>query len=274
MTAAFLAAGVSPGLGTTNPIAVRTSVSSRSIYFADALTVRVTVIVDRRVIRAASVHPRAAFGDWDRLAPTRETSIVSGPYQIQTWLFEVACLQTTCLPHAGTLRVEFPEVVVSATTVDGASRTVRRAWPSVSIAQRFGASTKGASPVFDLDQDLPKLTFRVDPTRLAYALDAAAALFGILAFFVVARMLLSRRPARGGNTPALARALMLVRQSVVRPADDRRRAVGLLARVLDRDRATSLSATASDLAWSAGEPSPERLEGLVEMVETEREKQP
>jgi hypothetical protein len=85
------------------------------------------------------------------------------------------------------------------------------------------------------------------------------------------RHLLQRSP-RVSEIPPVARALGLVRESKSRPIEDRRSAVGLLARTLADDPDLSLSDTAARVAWSSREPQPDRLEELAEMVEKAHER--
>ena len=63
----------------------------------------------------------------------------------------------------------------------------------------------------------------------------------------------------------LARALRLAREAEGRPAPDKRRALGLLARLLGKPLATE----ASDLAWRRPPPERESLHALVSEVERE-----
>ena len=64
----------------------------------------------------------------------------------------------------------------------------------------------------------------------------------------------------------LERALALARDAERRPARDRRRALGLLARVLG-PRDPQLADEAEHLAWSAPAPTPVALADLVAEVE-------
>jgi hypothetical protein len=66
---------------------------------------------------------------------------------------------------------------------------------------------------------------------------------------------------------ALERALRLAREAERLPVPHRRRALGLLARLLGRDH---LSSAASDLAWSEHKPEPDELEALVSEIERGR----
>jgi hypothetical protein len=101
-------------------------------------------------------------------------------------------------------------------------------------------------------------------------------LYGAVVVLALAAMALAvteaRRLARRRHgepvVDELERALRLAREAESRPPPDRRRALGLLARLLDaRDR--RLSGTASDLAWA--EPEPERTAVATFVADVERE---
>jgi hypothetical protein len=264
---AVLAGGVAPALA-AGPLTVSTSVSNRYLYFADPVLAHVTVIVDRRDADPASVRVTQDFGDWEQLFLTGTTSTSAGPYTRRTWTYQIACLQPTCLPGLSPVSLHLAPVTVKAKLVSGSTLTVRHPWPKLSVAPRFGPAPRGAIPVFSLNSDLPRATYRVAPSGLALGLDLGAALLAGLGVWIVVREVLRRRPARPAHElPPLARALNLLREAKVRPADDRRRAAGLLARTLATDRDDDLSVTASRVAWGAPEPAPARLEELAQTVE-------
>jgi hypothetical protein len=64
----------------------------------------------------------------------------------------------------------------------------------------------------------------------------------------------------------LERALALARAAEERPTPDRRRALGLLARLLG-SRDPRLAGAADDLAWSAPAPTSDAVADLVTQVE-------
>jgi hypothetical protein len=101
-------------------------------------------------------------------------------------------------------------------------------------------------------------------------LDGAAVVLalagGTLAVYEARRR--ARRRRGEPTVDELERALRLAREAENRPPPDRRRALGLLARLLDaRDR--RLSGTASDLAWAEPEPEQAALATFVADVERE-----
>ena len=94
----------------------------------------------------------------------------------------------------------------------------------------------------------------------------------IAAILLVARELARRRRRREEERLAalspLERALALAREAERRGPVERRKALGLLARVLG-GREARLAGTAAELAWSPQRPSPEQVEALVGDVERE-----
>lgn len=108
-------------------------------------------------------------------------------------------------------------------------------------------------------------TYRISPTLLL-ALVAAAAAACLAAALALAwprlRHLVPER--RDARTP-LERALTLVRESLGRGDDDRRRALDLLGRVLPGVRGPARSAL--DLAWSEQDPTKTNIEQLLRRLE-------
>jgi len=264
-----LAVGVAPAFAAT-PMVVRTAVSTQFVYFADPVTAQITVIADRRLVDPHTIGFIADFGNWDQITPTKTQTLSAGPYVRKIFSFDIACLDMACLPAPNQrLVVHLPRVTVTARGHDGATVGLRQAWPTLNVTPRFGAAPPGSTPNFVLNRDLPTPTYRVGPGGLAFALDAVAVVLAAFAAWIVVREVLRRRPERVVEIPPLARALGFVRQAKSRPIEDRRRAVGLLARTLAEDP-DGLRATASRVAWSAGDPEPDRLEELAELVEKEQ----
>jgi hypothetical protein len=115
------------------------------------------------------------------------------------------------------------------------------------------------------------VSYRVAPGRLATALTIAAvvlAVAGVLLAGWAAATLVRRRRAQARRLTGLERALVLAREAESRPPADRRRALGLLARLLG-GRHGRLADEAEELAWSAPSPQPAALAELVTQVERE-----
>jgi hypothetical protein len=257
------------------PLTVETSLSPTWLYFADAVTARVDVLFDRSRVEAQSIQVTPSFGIWRELGPARSSPAAGGTIARRTWWFTVSCLTFACLPRGTTAQpFRLPPVTVAAKAVDGSSLKVSQAWPELNVTGRsLPPALPNVRPNFRLQAGVPPATYRLDPTSLALTLDVIGAVAIALALALgglgVARRWAARHPTVD-NRPPLVRALVLVRQAQGRKAEDRRRAVGLLARSLPEEP-DGLSAAASEVAWSKAEPSPNRLEELARTVETELE---
>jgi hypothetical protein len=267
-----LALAVIPGVSATStrvaPLRVTTGYSTQFLYFGDSVTARVTVLADLAQVRPSTLRLSESFGSWTQTGPVQMRSGLDGSTYVRTWSYRLACLEAQCLGAHEQVVTRLPAVTLTVTRIDGVPFRLQRGWPKLSISPRFGPSPPGGVPVFEIDHRAPALEFRVDPRWTAVGLDVGAGLFAAFGLAVIGRELLRRRSPTTVEIQPLARALAFVRQAQSRPVEDRRRAVGLLARTLARDRGL-LSAAASRVAWSAGEPSPSRLDEIVQMVEAE-----
>ena len=167
-----------------------------------------------------------------------------------------------------------PALRVTAATRNGTTQRVTMRWPALRISGRFTPPpNSNVTPLFDVTTDVPAPTYRVDPSVLALGLDVGGGLLLAIAAgcagYAVHRHRVAHRGTSATGTP-LARALALVRDSRGRSVEDRRRAAGLLARTLP-PQGGRLASTASRVAWSVAEPTPDALEQLLQTVETETE---
>jgi hypothetical protein len=192
-----------------------------------------------------------------------------------TYRFELLCLTSDCVAAGDSKRLALPEAHVLASLHDGRSADVELAWPPVNIGRRIpeSESSAAASPRWRLQTELPPVTYRTDPGRLANLLALVTALLAAAAVALAGWELERFRRRRARRIEArslLSSTLDLVRQSSARGADDRRKALALLARVLARERVNGqLTGTAARLAWSRPEPSPAGVEALADEVERE-----
>jgi hypothetical protein len=120
---------------------------------------------------------------------------------------------------------------------------------------------------FQRQTDLPPPSYLIRPGVLRALLFAASALLITLAALLAAPVLRRLIPEPRDERTPLQRALDLVRASLRLDGEERRRALDLLGRTLDRD---PRAREAFDLAWSAPEPEHDRVEELVEEVESRR----
>jgi hypothetical protein len=160
--------------------------------------------------------------------------------------YVLQCLDPRCVPN-------------------GASKTFLVGGAHLVVLPRTTAG-EAAHPLrsFRRQTQVPPPSYRIAPTLLRALLLLGAALLVAAAFAVawpLARRLVPER--RDERTP-LERALALVRASLRRPPQDRRRALDLLARVVGRD---PQARQVLELAWSRPDPEPARVEALVDAVE-------
>jgi hypothetical protein len=253
------------------PLRVETSISPSFPLFADAITARVDVFVDRNKVDPRSVRVEESFGPWRQEGDAVTSMATTGSSAIHSSRFTLTCLDPVCLPGTDPRSVHFPSATVTARSRGGAPLTARGEWPEFSVAARIPPASALNTP-FELQTALPAATYRVDPSWLALALDVFAALLAVVAIALIVSGVTGRQRARrevGDDRSPLARALAYVREAQGRRTDDRRRAVGLLARTLGRE-GDGLDAFASRVAWSADEPSPARMEELARAVEVDR----
>jgi hypothetical protein len=229
--------------------AATTALTPSTARFGDRITATVTT--------SGGVRAVADFGPLD---------VLSGPTRTKTGTtWTVACLSEDCVPGASSRRIVLPPVRLSG--------GVSVPWPVLTITSRVSAADASkASPPFRLETQLPRATYRLAPGELALVLDLLAAALVVGAALLLARELGRRRrrkeAARLAALSPLERALGYAREAEQRGPVERRKAVGLLARVLG-GRDESLAGAASELAWAPGKPSPEQVESLVGSVERE-----
>jgi hypothetical protein len=249
---------------------VRTSLEPRPVLFGDPLVAHVDVLVDRHAVAPDSVRVRAGFAPYAQAAPVRVRRSRAGGGELLRFRYELACLTDACLAIHGTRSVRFSPVEVAASRRGGGEVRATEAWPAALVASRLRpADLAAAEPRFRAQTELPAPVFGVAPGALAAALTAAAAL---LAAAAIALLGLEARRLRARPAPTstpLEAALARTRESARRPdARDRRKALGLLAAVLERDGDAQLAGAAGALAWAEPAPTPERTDRLADEVES------
>jgi len=211
--------------------------------------------------------------DTGPLTPVAETH-TTRTTRAGTLVIDVAgsftCLSGSCVAANGNAMPALPPVTVTALTTAGQTVRATTRWPLLQIRGRVSTADLARSrPPFRADTTPPPTSYRIAPSTLSGLLDALAAVLALAAALVLARGLrVARRTRTVPVAGELERALRLAREAESRPPADRRRALGLLARLLGpRDR--GLSGTASELAWARPEPERASLASLVSDVERE-----
>jgi hypothetical protein len=160
--------------------------------------------------------------------------------------YVLQCLDAKCLPGPGPRQIK----IVPATAV---------------IVPRATAA-EAAHPLrsFRRQTTVPPPTYRIRPNLLRALLFAAAALLAAGALLLVYPLVRRLIPEPVDTRTPLQRALDLVRASLGRSTEDRRRALDLLGQELDDD---THAPDARELAWSERGPEPASVAELVDAVE-------
>lgn len=250
----------SADIAPSTPVAVRATFDPPVVQFGDPVSAQIVVLLDRHAVRAQTLHVADGLAPLTPLTAPATTRTVSGRLESVTITQRLACLTDPCIARS----LAFPPVHV---TVSGGAATAH--WRPLQVRGRVGAADLAASsPPFVADAAPGPATYAVPPQTAARLLDVVAALAALGAVALLSRQALAwrRRIRRAPAADALARAIRLARESEGRDVPDRRRALGLLARLLDG----GLRRSASELAWSSSRPEPATVDELVARVEEER----
>jgi hypothetical protein len=234
-------------------VRVTTSISPRPAHFGDIVHATLTVRTAAEVTVQEGFAPFQVVGE----SATRKGDV-------HTWRFELQCLEARCAPGP-----DARSVTPAPARVHAGSAVVVARFPAVRVEPRVSeAQVAHPERSFLHPTTAPPPSFRFDPGTVQKVLLAGAAALALIALALILPLVRPRRadaPAAVGDS--LERALALVRAALARPPADRRRALGLLARVLRRNGAASTGQVAADLAWSEPEPDPARMTQLLELVE-------
>ena len=255
-------------LGTsTNAIAASVRVTAvldqDTVEFGDPVTATVTVFLDRD----SDVSVFEDLAPLTQLGPTQVTKATRGGLHTITYTTRASCLDQRCISTAGGKRIALRPVVVQI--APNTKRT--EIWPVLNVRARVSREdTARARPPMRHDTSTPAVTYRLEPAGLARGLDGAAVIFAAAGLLLAGWAAAAVRRRRRVVSPisGLERALALAREAERRPTPDRRRALGLLARLLGA-RDPRLAGEADDLAWSAPAPTSDALAELVTQVERE-----
>jgi hypothetical protein len=248
---------------------VRTSFVPPAVQFGDPLTVQIAVRLDDRSVLPDSFHVTSGVAPLTQLGPTRTTRTSRGHVTVVSIAIPTVCVVDACIAKPGETRVHLPVVVAHVTGIDGRVRQVSATWPPLPVGSRVTTvDLRHETPPLRADTAPASPSYRISPRLLARLLDALAVLLAasgvVLAYRQAAGIVRRRRHPE--ELDPLELALRRVREAQARSAPDRRRALGNLARVLDR-RGSNDAEPARDLAWSRPVPTPERATELAGRIE-------
>ena len=267
-----LAAGVfASGAAAAPPLMVRATFDPATAKFAGAIHTQVIVLLDASSVRPETLRIVSDLAPLTSLSPGHSTRTTRGDTITVRLDRTFSCLASSCVAPVGDAGLAFPPVKATVETLQGETLGTKATWPALHVQGRVSKADLARSrPPFRSNTAAPAPSFRVAPSTLAWLLDGAAIVLALagaaLALYEARRFAERRRPQP--TVDELERALRLAHEAESRPPPDRRRALGLLARLLDaRDR--RLSGTASELAWA--EPEPERVALATFVADVERE---
>lgn len=266
--AGLLAGGAGAAAAADPALSVSAALSTRVSTVGDRVTGTVTVAVDGRLADPASLRVAADLSPLTEVAPATESRTQRGQLLIVRYRAVAACLTAGCVPDGRARRIALSRVRVEVVRRDRRAVTAAASWPQLTIGSRVTPAQAAATkPPFRRETAVSPPTYAADPGLAAALLDAAAGLLGAVALAWAARRLarLRRERSRAPALTGLARALQLARESTLRPPADRRRALGLLARLLAA-RAPELAVEADGLAWAPPPPAADAVCALVDEV--------
>jgi hypothetical protein len=265
----LLARGNDPaGVAPRAPVTVRATLDRETVEFGDAVTADVTVLLDRRAVGSGDVQVHENLAPLTQLGRTRVTRTTRGRLLAVTYSARASCLDQRCIGKGASKQIVLAPVRI---VIPGLPAQREANWPPLQVRTRvLAADVARPHPPLRSDPTPPSVTYRFEPSRLARVLEVVAAVLaaaGVLLIGWVAAAV-SRTRRRAAQLTGLDRALALAREAESRPTPDRRRALGLLARLLG-SRDPRLAGAADELAWSAPAPTPDALAELVSRVERE-----
>lgn len=262
------AIGGSARAAVTPELTVTAALDPASALFGDRIVARVVVQADRDALKTDRLRIVADIAPLAPLGPALVSSRARDDRLVVTYELAGVCIVEECLAARDARAVRLPPARVDAPRRHGGLAQAHAVWPLLRLGSRVTTADLARSqPPFRSDVSAPAATYRVAPETLALLLDIAAALLASAGVGVAARRALTlvRRKRARDTRSELERALVAVRAAQSAPPEQRRRAVGLLARLLAK-RDLRLAGDAADLAWSEPKPTPVELAGLADRV--------
>jgi hypothetical protein len=256
------------------PVLATASVNPSVVFFADPLTARIDIAIDRDKVSPGRVRIATDFRPFDRLAQHRRRRDVGRITYIRE-TYTLRCLSRDCvqiLPavFAAAKGAQAPQrrpttFRLSRIFVKGRSsvQPLLLQWPTVESVTRVNQAEAQLQTFFyHADLKPPARSYALSTGGLLWLLLLVfLALFAVPATLVVRRIRAYRRargPAPREELPPLERALRLLEWANRQPAgENRRRALELVALELLRGGRHDLGGEARELAWSPPPPPPE-----------------
>jgi hypothetical protein len=267
-------------------IAARGTMSPRIVLFGDIVRARVDVIVDAERVDPDSVRVAAAFSPWEVVGQPEQVRREADETTILRTTYVLRCFTSPCLPPGDAVQLEFDAARVTYERArDEAAegvpprQSLRITWPVVTLYSRYASASftgrEGLTTPWRADlATLPAVGYRVAPGLVLALLLAAGVLLAGAGGFLVYRAWPRRVPAPPPEPeplppplPPLLLALVLLEDAArADGAEDRRRALELVAEALTEHGDEDLAHSAKILAWSEADPEVEDTTELAARV--------
>ena len=265
---AVVLAGLAVGVpvASAGSSAIHASVDRATPLFGDPFTYVVEARFSGDADGRDAVQVVADPGPFAVLEPPRTERTNRGEEVVVTVTQRLACLSIACVPAGASRAVSLPR---ARADVGGAVETA--APVVVRVGARVAeAAVNAGEPRYRTATELPQPTTRIEPASGAALLASVGSLLAVAGIALAGYGILqrTRRVVRRRDPNQLARALRLLRESSRRAPPDRRRAAGLLARLLGTGGSDATLATEAQLvAWSRPDPSSRDAEQLADSAQ-------
>lgn len=268
----------------TDPISATATFSPRVALFGDTLSATVDVVLDRGVVDPDGVEIEWSPAPWRPVAPSSAARRDSGTTTHWRRTFVLRCLSAFCVPVRDTEEVDFEPARVDyvATVGEGTRRlSLDVPWPTLVVHKRVGTAEESgqrdalAAPWRADTVSLPAVSYRVSPGLLLALLVVAGMLFLAAAVVIAYRALPEREPPPEPEpepepiaTPLEQALELLEAPAAANGAQDRRRALELVAEEVERRGEDDLAERARTLAWSEDTPEGDETRALAARLRT------
>jgi len=243
------------------------------VAFGAPVVATADVVADARVVVPDSIRMQADFSPYEVAGePVIERHVEDATAHV-VFRYTLRCLREGCEPAGARGVARFEPALVRYRFVDspGAGRDIVD-WPPVIVASRVASADVEAIRWRASDTKLPALTTRLEPKGAAALLLLAALALAGAAVWLGRRLWhvppLTEEASPRDERPPLERALELARKEAANgaAAPDRRRALELVARELDKLGLADLADEARELAWSPHMSGADEVESLARRV--------
>jgi hypothetical protein len=264
------------GAAPQDSIAATADFSPRIVLFGDTLTARVDVVVDPSAVDPESVKVSWDSKPWAATEVPRTTVERAGSAAHVGTTFVLRCLTAVCAPVRETERVDLEPAKVAYTSRVGGrhQESLDVAWPTLVLHTRVGELDSTARDALaapwraDFDS-LPAVSYLVPPwLAIAVLVVLGLALLALAAIRVY--RVWPRRESEPEPEPepepvasVLEQALALLEAVSDDGAEERRRALELVADEVEHLGDDGLALDARVLAWSPIDPDVERTRALA-----------